>query len=123
MRHSYNQENKKMTKNKRKDRVNIVYSTNPDFNYDYDIEQEQDTLPPRQQYLKVLLDKKQRKGKIVTLITGFTGKENDLNELAGLLKKKCGTGGAAKNGEILIQGDFKKKITEILQEMGYKVTG
>ncbi|MBU0763242.1 MAG: translation initiation factor, partial [Bacteroidetes bacterium] len=81
------------------------------------------TLPPRQQYLKVLLDKKQRKGKIVTLITGFTGKENDLNELAGLLKKKCGTGGAAKNGEILIQGDFKKKITEILQEMGYKVTG
>ncbi len=103
-----------------KDRLGTVYSTNPDYEYEHDREEEQETLEPKRQNLKVSLDKKGRKGKAVTLIAGFIGTENDIKELAKLLKTKCGVGGSAKDGEILIQGEFRDKIMEILTKAGYK---
>ncbi|HBS87888.1 MAG: SUI1 family translation initiation factor [Bacteroidetes bacterium GWF2_38_335] len=109
-----------MSKNNKKDRINIVYSTNPDFNYEHVEEEANDTLPPSQQDLRVQLDKKQRAGKCVTLITGFVGKEDDLKELGKMLKQKCGVGGTVKDNEILIQGDFRDKILQILLKEGYK---
>lgn len=105
---------------KNKNRINIVYSTNPDFNYENNREEEHETLPPRQQELRVMLDKKQRAGKAVTLVTGFTGKEEDLKELGKLLKSKCGVGGTVKDGEIMIQGDFRDKILNLLLSLDYK---
>jgi len=104
-----------------KDRLGMVYSTNPDFQFKTSSGEESETLPPSQQTLYVQLDRKQRKGKSVTLITGFVGKEDDLRELAKLLKTKCGVGGSAKDGEILVQGDFCNKIIELLKASGYKV--
>jgi translation initiation factor 1 len=103
-----------------KDRLGMVYSTNPDFQYEKG-EEEQDTLPARQQNLRVMLDKKKRKGKAVTLVTGFVGSDNDLKTLGKLLKSKCGVGGTVKDEEILIQGDFCSRVIEILQNEGYKV--
>ena len=103
-----------------KDRLGTVYSTNPDYEYEHDREEEQETLEPKRQNLKVSLDKKGRKGKAVTLISGFIGTENDIKELAKLLKTKCGVGGSAKDGEILIQGEFRDKIMDILTKAGYK---
>ncbi len=105
----------------RKDRSGVVYSTNPDFVFRTPGEEEMETLPPARQNLRVTRDKKQRKGKVVTLVSGFTGRETDLQELARMLKVSCGVGGTAKNGEILIQGDFCNKVLEILQQKGYKV--
>ncbi len=99
----------------------IVYSTNPDFVFENEEAEEQETLDPHEQKLKISLDKKQRKGKKVTLITGFTGKENDLKELGKALKTYCGTGGSVKNGEIIIQGDFREKVKEYLSKKGYGV--
>lgn len=102
-----------------KDRLNVVYSTNPDFEYQNPDIEEQDTLPKEKQLLRISLDKRNRKGKAVTLITGFTGTIDDLEALGKLLKVKCGVGGSAKNGEIIIQGDFRNKVLEILQKEGY----
>ena len=104
-----------------KDRLGVVYSTSDDFNYSYDEQEEAETLPPDQQSLRVQLDKKQRAGKQVTLVTGFVGAEEDLKSLGKLLKSKCGVGGSAKKGEILIQGDFRDRVREVLQKAGYHV--
>lgn len=104
----------------KKQRINVVYSTNPDFNYESSQQQEQDTLAPEKQNLRVLLDSKQRAGKTVTLVQGFVGKEDDLKELAKLLKNKCGVGGSIKDGEIIIQGALKDKILTILKDNRYR---
>ncbi len=109
-----------MTNDWRK-RLGTVYSTNPDFSYETGKVPEKDSLPPKQQNLVVSLDKKKRQGKSVTLVTGFVGKEDDLKSLGKWLKTKCGVGGSVKNGEILVQGDFRLRITELLQQEGYKV--
>lgn len=112
----------RMGKNKRKnDRQGIVYSTDDQFDYEYDEQEEVDTLPPSQQNLKIMLDRKQRKGKEVTLVTGFVGTEDDLKALGKQLKSKCGVGGSVKNGEILLQGDFRDKAMQLLTNEGYKV--
>jgi translation initiation factor 1 len=105
---------------KKKNNKGIVYSTNPDFSF----EKEENviiTLPPQQQNLIIFLDKKSRAGKAVTLVKEFTGKETDLQDLGKYLKTKCGVGGSVKNNEIIIQGDFRIKISQLLIEKGYKV--
>lgn len=104
-----------------KKRLGVVYSTNPDFEYDKDAEEHVDTPAPSHQTLYVSLDKKNRKGKSVTLIKGFIGKEEDLKALGKMLKGKCGVGGSVKDGEILIQGDFRQRIIELLSQEGFNV--
>lgn len=105
-----------------KDRLNVVYSTNDKYEYQQEVREGQETLEPSKQVLRVILDKKQRKGKQVTLITGFTGTEDDLKSLGKTLKTRCGVGGSAKEGEVIIQGDFREKVRSILIELGYKNT-
>lgn len=104
----------------KQNKINIVYSTNPDFNYEYESEEQTDTLIPEKQNLRVLLDSKQRAGKTVTIIQGFVGKEDDLKELAKLLKNKCGVGGSTKDGEIIIQGALKEKVLTVLHDHKYR---
>jgi len=111
-----------MKNNDWKERLNIVYSTNPDYNYEQGNKEEQSTLEPSMQNLRVQLDRKNRGWKVVTLVIGFIGSENDLKELGKLLKSKCGVGGSAKDGEIIVQGDFKLKILELLKKEGYTRT-
>ena len=106
---------------KNKERLNVVYSTNPNFNYEVESDEEQETLAPQFQKLYVSIDKKQRAGKEVTLIEGFVGSEDDLKDLGKMLKNKCGVGGTVKEGEVLIQGNFRDKIIEILIKEGYQV--
>ena len=104
-----------------KKRLGVVYSTSNDFNYETGDAKEKDTIAPNGQKLIISLDKKQRKGKTVSLITGFVGKNEDLEELGKMLKKKCGTGGSAKDGEVIIQGDFRIRLKEILEKDGYNI--
>jgi translation initiation factor 1 len=111
-----------MKPNDWRDRLNVVYSTNPDFQYEKEEEKQADTLPNEKQALRVSLDKRNRGGKKVTLITGFTGKEEDLQLLGKFLKNKCGVGGSVKDSEIIIQGDFRSKIKDILVLAGYTKT-
>ena len=111
-----------MKKNDWKDRLNVVYSTNPNYEYENLNEEEDETLKKQQQKLRVSIEKKGRGGKTVTLITGFIGKEDDLKELGKLLKTKCGVGGSAKDGEIIIQGEFKQRIIDLLKAEGYTQT-
>lgn len=109
-----------MNKKKRDTSDGIVYSTNPDYKINYVENTEEDTLPASQQNLKIWLDRKQRGGKTVTLIKGFIGNQNDLDSLTRTLKTKCGVGGTAKDGEIILQGDFRDKVLDILTKAGYK---
>lgn len=111
-----------MAKQKKQRFEGVVYSTADDFDYT-ETEQEVEivTLPKTQQKIKVLLDRKSRKGKVVTIVDGFVGTDEDLQALAKMLKGKCGVGGTAKDGEILIQGDFKTKIFDLLKLEGFPV--
>jgi translation initiation factor 1 len=106
---------------KNSNRIGVVYSTNPDFEYEEIEELEEETLPNNQQKLYVQLDKKQRAGKQVTLITGFVGRSEDLERLGKELKNKCGVGGSVKDNEILLQGDFRQKVIDYLIQKDYKV--
>ncbi len=103
-----------------KERLGMVYSTNSDFKYETSQSEEQQTLPPAAQDLRIWLDKKHRAGKVATIVRGFVGSEEDLKELARTLKNKCGVGGSAKDGEIIIQGDHRDRVVEILTKSGYK---
>lgn len=107
-----------MVKNKY---TGIVYSTNPDFKYQKEESEEEATLPPQQQNLRVWLEKGGRGGKQASVIKGFTGTKEDLELLAKELKSQCACGGSVKDGEIIIQGDCRDKIISILEKKNYKV--
>ncbi len=109
-----------MSNNDWKKRLNIVYSTNPDFQYEEETETAAETLPPARQNLRIALDRRNRGGKQVTLVSDFKGSEEAMKALCKQLKGKCGVGGSVKDGEIIIQGDFRRKIAELLRDMGYK---
>lgn len=111
----------KQQNNDWKSRLNIVYSTNPDFAYETMAENTATTLPPHQQKLHVQLERHNRGGKAVTLVSGFVGTDDDLKELGRLLKTRCGVGGSAKDSEIIIQGELVEKVKTLLAELGYKV--
>lgn len=105
-----------------KHRLGVVYSTAPDYDYETDAAVEEETLSPSAQKLRVRIEKNGRGGKTVTLVTGFVGTADDLSALGKALKSKCGVGGSAKDGEILVQGDFRQRVVELLKAMGYTQT-
>jgi translation initiation factor 1 len=107
-------------KNNWKKRDGIVYSTSSDFEYQYEQKEETDTLSPQRQHLRVSLDKSNRGGKQVTLVKGFVGTSADLEKLGKLVKTKCGVGGSVKDGEIVIQGDLRDKVLQLLIKEGYQ---
>ena len=109
-------------KNDWKERLNIVYSTNPNFQYSTDEMEENETIPKQQQKLRVSIEKNHRGGKTVTLVKNFTGTTEEMKELGKILKTKCGVGGSVKDGEIIVQGDFKEKVIDILKKEGYTQT-
>ncbi|MEY3051850.1 MAG: hypothetical protein RLY31_1635 [Bacteroidota bacterium] len=113
-----------MSKKHQADRHGFVFSTNPDFRFTPDPESEESVpdLPPERQVLRIWLDRKQRKGKEVTLVTGYAGHPDNLAALGKLLKTKCGTGGSVKDGEIVLQGDHRDKVLSLLLDMGYKLS-
>lgn len=110
-----------MSRKNKPDNRGFVYSTDPNFQFEPELESSA-TLPPSQQILKVKLDIKQRAGKVVTLIEGFVGKEEDLKELEKKLKSFCGTGGSSKDGQIIIQGDQREKVMQWLKKNDYKIS-
>ena len=112
----------KNSSNDWKDRLGVMYSTNPDFNYETDDEPELELLPPQQQKLRLRMEKNGRGGKTVTVISGFIGPQADMEALARTLKTFCGCGGSAKDGEIIIQGDFREKLKAKLISLGYTQT-
>ena len=103
---------------KKKNKIGVMYSTNSNFEYEY--ESDEETLDINDQKLEVWIDKKNRGGKIATIVKGFVGQENDLKDLGKMLKSACGVGGSAKNGEIIIQGNVRDKVMELLQKKGYQ---
>lgn len=109
-----------MGKGKNK-RVGVVYSTNDDYDYSHEGDHQEESLPIDEQELTVHIERKGRGGKAVVLVKGFVGNDDDLNDLAKLLKKKCGVGGSAKDGEIIIQGDDREKVMKVLKKKGYSV--
>ncbi|MDA3882272.1 MAG: translation initiation factor [Bacteroidales bacterium] len=109
-----------MSNNDWKKRLGVVFSTNSDFEYGSEEENTNESIPPEQQTVYISLDRKQRKGKSATLIEGFIGTDNDLQELAQTLKKKCGVGGSTKDRTIIIQGDKRDMIENHLKKKGYK---
>jgi translation initiation factor 1 len=110
-----------MSRKKNKRRAGVVYSTDPDYQYNEYGDASPETLAPSQQNLRVLLDKKSRGGKKVTLVSGFVGTDDDIKVLGKTLKSHCGVGGSIKDGEILIQGDFVERVVELLTKDGYRV--
>lgn len=111
-----------MAKNDWKDRLGVVYSTNTDFNYSTDEEEEAETLEKNRQRLRVAIEKNGRGGKTVTIVRGFVGTSDALKSLGKYLKTKCGVGGSVKDGEIVIQGDLKGKVIDLLKSDGYTDT-
>ena len=112
-------DNKEKTEIDRKKRIGVVYSTNPDYEYSDDSQEESDTLPKNQQKLRLNMERAGRGGKTVTLVKGFVGSDKDINALCKLLKQKCGVGGSVKDGEIIIQGDHRQRLVEILKKEGF----
>ena len=115
-------DNKEKTEIDRKKRIGVVYSTNPDYEYSDDSQEETNTLPKNQQKLRLNMERAGRGGKTVTLVKGFVGSDEDINALCKLLKQKCGVGGSVKDGEIIIQGDHRQRLVEILKKEGYTQT-
>ena len=112
-----------MSKNSKKNRIGVVYSTNENYDYEHnDGSNEAEDLAPNQQKLRVMIDRKQRGGKEVTLVTGFVGSDDSLKELGKYLKQKCGVGGSAKDGEMIVQGNQRDKVVTLLKEKGYTQT-
>lgn len=110
-----------MSKKNKADKSGFVFSTDPTFQFEHEAQEEQETLPPEKQKLRILLDTKQRAGKAVTLVTGFVGKADDLEELGKKAKQFCGTGGSVKDGEIIIQGDQREKARQFLLKLKYRI--